>query len=92
MEEFFSHTLLARILEVEPQFERDLTAPGFLRFIIASRKDQLSYILRVDIGIRIIEMCVVEDVRDLGCERRAHPLSHRKGLSEAEVMYVQAWT
>ena len=33
--ENLSHTRLAHALEVNSQFERDLTAPGLLRFVVS---------------------------------------------------------
>jgi hypothetical protein len=88
--ENLSHTRLTQTLEFDPQFERDLTPPGLLRLVISSRVDELPDILRVDIGVRIIEVWMVEDIRELGRERRADPLSHRERLGQAEVVYIQA--
>ena len=66
--------------------------PGLLGLIIGPRIDQLPYILRVDIGIRIIEVRVVEKIRDRGREGHPDTLGQMKGLRYAEMMHVQART
>lgn len=86
------HTRSAQTLEFEPQFERDLTVPSLLRFVIGPRIDELPYILVVNIGIRIIEVRVVEKIRDRGSEGHPDALAHMDVLRHAEVVYVKSRT
>jgi hypothetical protein len=64
---------------------------GFFRLVIAARIDGLSHILGIDVCVWIVEVWVVEDIGELCCERRSHPLCDRKGLSQAEVVDIQTW-
>src|SRR5258708_36615940 len=79
-------------LELDAQLEGDLTVTRFLRVRIGPCGNQLTHIWCVDVGIRIVEQRVVEDIRERRSKRRPNPLAHRECLGQAEVVYIQART
>jgi len=79
-------------LKFEAQLERDLPVSRFFRVGIGPCPHQLPRVGRVDVGVRIVEQWVVEDIRERRGEGRPNPLAHRERFGQAEVVYIQART
>src|SRR5215468_1165811 len=77
-------------LELDAQLDRHLAVGLFLRVVIRNNARELSRVCVGDVVVRVIEVRVVEEVRNLTGERHLHPLPEGKGLGHAQVVDVEA--
>src|SRR5215831_4069174 len=77
-------------LELEAQLNRHLAVGLFLRVVIRNNARELARVRVGNVVVRVIEVRVVEEVRNLAGERHLPPFGEGEALGHTQVMDIEA--